>query len=283
MQWKTVVIVAIFATLVAGCAGQARKDLSAAENATPTGSELNKNLYKEYVAIAKRELAEADPESAAYYSKKAIAAADGKAVKPDDFADYKVRPEYEKDLRDARTRLVAALGSPAAALKPAAAAKAQANFDCWMQEAAEPWWQPQDRAFCSKNMEDALAELKAAQPAPAPAPTAARPEEFLVFFDFDSSALTPEATAIVKSAADTAKKGGYSRIVVTGHADRAGPAEYNFALSRRRADTVEAELVRLGLPSSEIVVEAKGETEPLVPTADGVPEAQNRRVEILMR
>jgi len=119
-----------------------------------------------------------------------------------------------------------------------------------------------------------------AKPAPAPAP---QPEEFLVFFDFDSSALTPEALNILKSAADAAKKGNYARIVLTGHADRAGPTDYNFALSRRRADAVKAELVRLGLSSTEISTEAKGETEPLVPTADGVPEAQNRRVEILMQ
>jgi outer membrane protein OmpA-like peptidoglycan-associated protein len=71
--------------------------------------------------------------------------------------------------------------------------------------------------------------------------------------------------------------------VLTGHADRAGPSDYNFGLSRRRADAVKAELVRLGVSSAEITTEAKGESEPLVPTADGVPEAQNRRVEILMR
>lgn len=283
MHWKAIAILPICAALIAGCAGQAHKDLSAAEATTPRGSEFNKNLYKEYVAIAKRELAEADPESATYYSNKAIAAADGKTVGPDDFTTYKVHPNYEKDLRAARERLVAALKSPAAALKPAAAAKAQANFDCWMQEAAEPWWQPEDRAFCRKNMEAALAELEGAQPTPAPAPAAAQPEEFLVFFDFDSARLTPEAWDIVRSAADTAKKGNYSRIILTGHADRSGSSDYNFALSRRRADAVENTLIDMGLPASEISVEAKGETEPLVPTEDGVREPQNRRVEILMQ
>ena len=124
-----------------------------------------------------------------------------------------------------------------------------------------------------------------AQPAPKPAPVpqAPQPEEFLVFFDFDSSKLTPEALGILKSAADAAKKGNFARIVLTGHADRAGPTDYNFGLSRRRADAVKAELVRLGLSATEISTEAKGETEPLVPTADGVPEPQNRRVEILMK
>lgn len=124
----------------------------------------------------------------------------------------------------------------------------------------------------------------AAQPAPPPTPAPApKAEEFIVFFDFDSSALTPEAQGILQSAADAAKKGNLTRIVLTGHADRAGPADYNFDLSRRRADAVKAELIRLGLPGGEITVEPKGEAEPLVPTADGVPEPQNRRVEILMK
>jgi OmpA-OmpF porin, OOP family len=131
--------------------------------------------------------------------------------------------------------------------------------------------------------EPAPAPVAQPAPTPAPPPAAAQPEDFLVFFDFDSAKLTPEALSIIKSASEAAKKGHYARIKLTGHADRAGPANYNFGLSRRRADAVKAELVRLGVSGSEITTEAKGETEPLVPTADGVPEPQNRRVEILMK
>ena len=126
------------------------------------------------------------------------------------------------------------------------------------------------------------APMPAAEPSPAPAPKAPPAKEFLVFFDFDSAKLTPEALKIVHSAAEQAKAGGSSRIVLTGHADRAGPAKYNVGLSQRRADAVKAELVREGLSATEISTIAKGETEPLVPTADGVPEPQNRRVEIVI-
>lgn len=131
--------------------------------------------------------------------------------------------------------------------------------------------------------EPAPAPVAQPTPAPAPPPAAPQPEDFIVFFDFDSSKLTPEALSILKSASDAAKKGNFTRITLTGHADRAGPPDYNFGLSRRRADAVKAELVRLGVASAEITTEAKGESEPLVPTADGVPEPQNRRVEILMK
>jgi outer membrane protein OmpA-like peptidoglycan-associated protein len=41
--------------------------------------------------------------------------------------------------------------------------------------------------------------------------------------------------------------------------------------------------VRLGVPRNEIVIQAFGESRPLVPTADGVREPQNRRVEIVLR
>ena len=74
-----------------------------------------------------------------------------------------------------------------------------------------------------------------------------------------------------------------TRIEVAGHADRSGTPQYNQRLSQRRADVVASELVNQGVAKEEIVVTAFGETKPLVPTADGVREPQNRRVEIVLR
>jgi outer membrane protein OmpA-like peptidoglycan-associated protein len=104
-----------------------------------------------------------------------------------------------------------------------------------------------------------------------------------VFFDWDKSTLTQEAQAIIRTAAANAKAGNIVRIELMGHADRSGPDRYNMGLSQRRADAVKAELVRQGLKANEIVTFAKGEREPLVPTADGVREPQNRRVEIVFK
>ncbi|TCS60955.1 OmpA family protein [Varunaivibrio sulfuroxidans] len=126
-------------------------------------------------------------------------------------------------------------------------------------------------------------------PAPKPAPrvqVAPAPQvvkDFLVFFDWDKATLTPEAKKIIAQAMDNAKKGHITRIVATGHADRSGPAAYNMRLSKRRADTVSRELVRLGFNAANITEIAKGETDPLVPTPDGVREPQNRRVEIVLK
>jgi hypothetical protein len=116
--------------------------------------------------------------------------------------------------------------------------------------------------------------------APPPAPSGTR--SFIVFFDFDRSNLTATAVQTIRQAADQAKAGRSTRIDVTGHADRAGTDAYNMALSLRRANAVKDQLVREGIPATQIAVVGRGESQPLVPTADGVREPQNRRVEIVI-
>jgi outer membrane protein OmpA-like peptidoglycan-associated protein len=111
-----------------------------------------------------------------------------------------------------------------------------------------------------------------------PPPPAIR--EFIVFFDFDKSNLTPEAMQVVGAAVTTAKESGMARILVTGHTDTVGSQRYNQALSERRAATVKAEMVRLGMLDTGIRVAGKSFSEPLVPTGPGVREPQNRRAVI---
>jgi opacity protein-like surface antigen len=123
-------------------------------------------------------------------------------------------------------------------------------------------------------------------PAPAapPPPVAGQQApSYIVFFDFDRSTLTAQAVATIKQAAAAAKSGNKTRIGVTGHADRAGSDAYNMALSLRRANAVKDQLVREGIPAANITVVGRGESQPLVPTADGVREPQNRRVEIVLQ
>src|SRR5579872_5363425 len=68
----------------------------------------------------------------------------------------------------------------------------------------------------------------------APAPVVSS-REFMVFFDFDRSNLTPEGREIVAKAVDAARQTGSVHIVVTGHTDTVGSRRYNQALSERRA------------------------------------------------
>jgi outer membrane protein OmpA-like peptidoglycan-associated protein len=118
-------------------------------------------------------------------------------------------------------------------------------------------------------------------PPPVQKAMAAAPRSYLVFFDFNKSALTGQAISIVDTAANNAKNPGVTRIDVTGHTDTVGSDAYNLRLSRRRAEAVAAELEKQGIPASEIAIYAKGKKDLLVPTADGVREPQNRRVQIV--
>ncbi|HEY6983638.1 OmpA family protein [Reyranella sp.] len=120
-----------------------------------------------------------------------------------------------------------------------------------------------------------------AAPPPPPPPVAA--PSFMVFFDWDRSNLSAQALNTIKQAADAYKTKGSARITATGHTDTSGPANYNMALSLRRANAVKDALVRDGVPATAISVVGKGEADLLVPTGDGVREPQNRRVVIVLQ
>jgi outer membrane protein OmpA-like peptidoglycan-associated protein len=120
----------------------------------------------------------------------------------------------------------------------------------------------------------------AAPPMP-PAPPVVARRVFLVFFDWDRATLTPDGMQIVQQAAAAYKSGAPVQIQVTGYTDRSGSPGYNQRLSERRANAVATALARLGVPKSDMAVSGRGENDNRVPTADGVREPQNRRVEIV--
>jgi opacity protein-like surface antigen len=117
-------------------------------------------------------------------------------------------------------------------------------------------------------------------PPPAPPPPPVH-QVYLVFFDWDKYNITPEGMQILEAAAAHWKAGGAVQIQVTGYTDLSGPAGYNQRLSERRANAVAVALERLGIPRSDMVVAGRGMNDPRVPTALGVREPQNRRVEIV--
>ena len=122
-----------------------------------------------------------------------------------------------------------------------------------------------------------------AAPAPVSAPQQTAARTYLVFFDWDRADLTDRARQIVAEAAQATTRVQVTRIEVAGHADLTGSDTYNMRLSLQRAQAVAAELVRLGVPRGSITTQGFGKRNPLVQTAEGVREPQNRRVEIVFR
>lgn len=101
----------------------------------------------------------------------------------------------------------------------------------------------------------------------------------LVFFDWGKGELSNDAKASLDKVAEL-----YAAtprpMTVDGHSDKSGSSAANLAGSRRRAGVVRDYLVAKGVPASAMTVRAYGESWPIIATADGVREVQNRRVEI---
>ncbi|WP_082496022.1 OmpA family protein [Brevundimonas sp. Leaf363] len=117
-------------------------------------------------------------------------------------------------------------------------------------------------------------------PPPPPPPVVNAPRQFVVYFDWDRSDLTAEARSVVTQAANYAKSGRATRVLVVGHADTSGSAAYNIGLSNRRSRTVADALVAQGVNGGVIALDGKGETQLARATADGVREPLNRRATI---
>jgi outer membrane protein OmpA-like peptidoglycan-associated protein len=118
--------------------------------------------------------------------------------------------------------------------------------------------------------------------AAAPAPLASQGRSFRVFFEFDKASLSAEGERVVRDAANAYRRGGSARVEVTGYTDLAGTPQYDMGLSKRRAATVRAALAAQGVPANSISERWRGKDDPLVRTADGVREPQNRRVDIVL-
>ncbi|WP_429913014.1 OmpA family protein [Inquilinus limosus] len=100
----------------------------------------------------------------------------------------------------------------------------------------------------------------------------------LVFFDTGSARLDQEADQILRGAAHDLRCRQVGLIEITGNTDRSGSNASNQRLSIRRAEVVRDALIAYGVQKDLLVIRGAGETDPLVPTADGISERQNRWV-----
>lgn len=277
------------ALMLAGCG--ATFDYEGLRATAIGGTGFASALGREYREMALYEADEMnDWPDAAHFGGKALRAAEGAVTGPEPLKDWRLPRAEVGALTAARARLVAVLDAGGGDRWPDRAARAQARFDCWVEQQEENW-QFDHIARCRDGFlaavtsleHDVAAAAKAARgatPAAAiAAPPAAEPSpvRFTFHFTFDSAALRAEDGESVAAIARAAKTGRDVRILVDGHADRAGTAAYNRDLSYRRAEALALSLIAQGVPAERITISAFGEERPVVATPDGVREPQNRR------
>lgn len=100
-----------------------------------------------------------------------------------------------------------------------------------------------------------------------------------IHYDFDSYELRPEARKALQQISEHMKKFEGLRLVIEGHCDERGTAEYNLALGERRARAAYEFLILLGVGSDRMQIISYGEERPLDPRTNESAWAQNRRAE----
>ncbi|HKU85435.1 MAG TPA: OmpA family protein [Casimicrobiaceae bacterium] len=136
---------------------------------------------------------------------------------------------------------------------------------------ADPWPYRASEVEINAGFGDALA----AQPS--------RSASFTLYFVEGSDELTEASKRTLESVFADLRERAVPDVLVVGHTDAVGTPAFNDDLARKRADAVKAMLVGRGVRADDIVAIGRGKRELLVPTADGIAEPRNRRVEIVVR
>jgi OmpA-OmpF porin, OOP family len=278
---KTLKLIAALGALsfVAACSSE----IEQARTAQPSGgSPFTQALTREYKDLSAFEADEMkDWRDANYFARKALASANGENVAPQDPGERDIPSDALSEIQSIRQRLLTALDGGARDNKADVAARAQARFDCWVEQQEENF-QNDHISACRDELLAALAELEAKPAEVAPPPPAA-PQVYLVLFDFDKSDINAAGQAVINRVVADFSANKATSISITGYTDRSGTDDYNLRLSERRADAARAALIAAGVPADAITTAWKGESENAVPTADGVKEQANRRDEIIVQ
>ena len=110
-----------------------------------------------------------------------------------------------------------------------------------------------------------------------------RAETFILYFVENKDEFTDESKRLVDKVLAEVARRPVPDVLVVGHTDAVGTDQVNDALGQRRAETVRVALIALGVSASDVQAISRGKRAPAVPTADGVAEPRNRRVEIIVR
>lgn len=274
------------------------ENLAVAKAQSPTGSAFNTALHKEYVALGEMELAESDHQHADIFIRKGYAAGNGANVGPENPRTWWLPRRSRKELHDWYPKLLEALDlRNNRQRKPAVAARAQAMYDCWVQEEHEDvWWrgapmyQPEDIARCKNAFLAAYEELLRETndinfrfDRPRSVATASRADLWPGGVEQQSGADAPSGVESLDSLISAMRVSEGIRVVLKGHTDTVGPVSYNQLLSERRARFIASELGKNDIGEERVRFFGVGERELKVDTGDNVRQVQNRRVSYELR
>ena len=103
-----------------------------------------------------------------------------------------------------------------------------------------------------------------------------------VFFALDSSDVDSAGQQALNANAGILKKYPTWVVTIEGHTDERGTAEYNLALSERRAMAARTYLVSLGIPADRLRTVSYGKEFPFDPGHDEAAWAKNRRAQFVL-
>jgi len=104
-----------------------------------------------------------------------------------------------------------------------------------------------------------------------------------VRFDFDKAVVGEDGRKTSQAVAAYMMKNPGAKLLIEGHCDERGTAEYNLALGERRAAAVMTYLVSLGVPETALSTVSFGKERPLDPGHDEGAWAKNRRAHFVLR
>ena len=136
-------------------------------------------------------------------------------------------------------------------------------------------------AAAAKLAAAAAAEASGAAAKAAAAALATR--ERIVYFDFDSFVIRPEARPTIEAHGRRLRADAKLHVALEGHTDDRGGREYNLGLGQKRADAVRKALSLLGVADGQMEAVSFGKEKPAVPGNTEAAMQENRRVEINYR
>ncbi len=305
MRFLRVIFSFLSIILISACSAS-YKELS--NNAYTPPTKFTKHLMDLYKTKADFEAKEMhDWNSAKLYSEKALTAAIGQKIEPEQISYWKIPIDKVTEIQMAYENLMIVYDK-AVEKDPYNLAVAISSLDCWAEQQEENW-QTWDIKKCRNDYLKAMHQIynqietanektkigaeevtkiiksetnsKNISNSDSVSVVTKNEKEILqiIYFDFDKYNLTDVSSNLINKFVE-AYKNKIDTFLIVGHTDTKGTKKYNLKLSLKRAEAVKAILIRLGISSEKIKILGEGESKLLVQTKDETKHPANRRAEI---